>query len=42
MTSQESNNTLSLDNATIENARIGYSSAINLWIYEGTLIWNKF
>ncbi len=25
-----------------ENARVGYQSAVNLWIYEGTQIWVKF
>lgn len=26
----------------VENARCGYQAAIQLWIYEGNLIWSKF
>lgn len=28
--------------ARIENARVGYQVATNLWVYEGTTIWSKF
>jgi len=29
------------DQAT-ENAKVGYQVAIELWIYEGELVWSKF
>jgi hypothetical protein len=28
--------------AEVENARVGYQAAVNLWIYEGSQIWSKF
>src|SRR3989339_74221 len=42
MDSQTQTSEPMLKDKTVENARTGYNTAINLWIYEGTLIWNKF
>ncbi|MBK6796468.1 MAG: hypothetical protein IPG76_06680 [Acidobacteria bacterium] len=41
MTANEGGNSV-LDTAALENARIGYQAAINLWIYEGNVIWSRF
>lgn len=30
------------DQGRIENARVGYQAAMNLWIYEGEIFWSKF
>jgi len=32
----------STDQVKIENARVGYQVATNLWIYEGETLWSKF
>ena len=31
-----------IDPVVIENARIGYRVAVNLWTYQGSLNWNRF
>ena len=31
-----------MDQTAIENARVGYQVATNLWVYEGTTFWSKF
>ena len=30
------------DAVTLENARVGYQVAVNMWIYQGNLNWNRF
>ena len=34
--------TKDFDPITLENARVGYEVAVNLWTYQGGLIWNRF
>jgi amino acid permease len=34
--------TKDVDSVVLENARVGYEVAVNLWTYQGSLIWNRF
>ena len=38
----ESSSNCKTESNNIENIRMGYQAATNLWIYEGTQIWSKF
>jgi amino acid permease len=34
--------TKDVDSVVLETARVGYEVAVNLWTYQGSLIWNRF
>jgi hypothetical protein len=34
--------TKNVDPVVLETARVGYEVAVNLWTYQGSLIWNRF
>ena len=34
--------TKDVDPVVLETARVGYGVAVNLWTYQGSLIWNRF
>jgi amino acid permease len=34
--------TKDVDPVALETARVGYEVAVNLWTYQGSLIWNRF
>lgn len=34
--------TIDLDDASLENVRLGYDTSINLWTYQGNLNWSRF
>ena len=34
--------TKGVDPVVLETARVGYEVAVNLWTYQGSLIWNRF